>query len=448
MKQTYSSWGKIKQFFVVLLPIFITQISLISTGFFDTVMAGHVSEQDLAGVAVGANLFMPVFGSILGVISGLTPVISQLYGARKKEEIPFVIIQGLYLSVIIGLVLILLAVAFIQPVFAVLNLEPRVDYIAKMYLLAMAFGLCPIFAAGVFRNFMDAFGYTRFTMLITICAVPCNIFMNYLFMFGKFGFPELGGIGAGVGTAITFYVVLGLNILVVRKLSPFKEYNIFSQFCKPSVTQWKRQLCIGLPIGSAMFCEQSIFGAVGIFMTVYGTGVIAAHQAALNFTTMVYMIPLSISMTLTILVGFEIGAKRLADAKKYSYMGVGLSMLVASMLAMVLIQFKGAIASLYTNDEVVNQLVQSFIVYAIFLQVSDGVSAPIQGTLRGYKDVKITFFLAILSYWVIGLPAGYILANYFSYGPYGYWMGLIIGIAVGAVFLGFRLRLVQKKRIG
>jgi MATE family multidrug resistance protein len=272
--------------------------------------------------------------------------------------------------------------------------------------------------------------------------------MNYLFMFGKFGFPELGGIGAGVGTAITFYVVLGLNILVVRKLSPFKEYNIFSKFCKPSVSQWKRQLCIGLPIGSAMFCEQSIFGAVGIFMTVYGTGVIAAHQAALNFTTMVYMIPLSISMTLTILVGFEIGAKRLDDAKKYSYMGVGLSMLVASTLAMVLIQFKGAIATLYTNDEVVNQLVQSFIVYAIFLQVSDGVSAPIQGTLRGYKDVKITFFLAILSYWVIGLPSGYILANYFSYGPYGYWMGLIIGIAVGAVFLGFRLRFVQKSLLG
>ncbi|SEI88597.1 multidrug resistance protein, MATE family [Propionispira arboris] len=448
MKQTHSSLEKIKQFFIVLLPIFITQISLISTGFFDTVMAGHVSEQDLAGVAVGANLFMPVFGSILGVISGLTPIISQLYGARKKEEIPFVIIQGLYLSVIIGIVLILLAAAFIQPVFELLNLEPRVDYIAKMYLTAMAFGVCPIFAAGVFRNFMDAFGYTRFTMLITICAVPCNIFMNYLFMFGKFGFPELGGIGAGVGTSITFYVVLGLNVLVVRRLSPFKEYHIFSRFCKPSLNQWKRQLCIGLPIGSAMFCEQSIFGAVGIFMTVYGTGVIAAHQAALNFTTMVYMIPLSISMTLTILVGFEIGAKRLKDAKKYSYMGVGLSMLVASTLAIVLIQFKGAIAMLYTNDEVVNQLVQSFIVYAIFLQVSDGVSAPIQGTLRGYKDVKITFFLAVLSYWVIGLPAGYILANYFSYGPYGYWMGLIIGIAVGAVLLGFRLRLVQRKLAG
>jgi len=448
MKQTYSSLGKIKQFFIVLLPIFITQISLISTGFFDTVMAGHVSEEDLAGVAVGANLFMPVFGSILGVISGLTPVISQLYGAKKKEEIPFVIIQGLYLSLIIGIVLILLAAAFIQPAFELLNLEPRVDYIAKMYLLAMAFGICPIFIAGVFRNFMDAFGYTRFTMLITICAVPCNIFMNYLFMFGKFGFPELGGIGAGVGTAITFYVVLGLNILVVHNLSPFKEYHIFSQFCKPSLTQWKRQLYIGLPIGSAMFCEQSIFGAVGIFMTVYGTGVIAAHQAALNFTTMVYMIPLSISMTLTILVGFEIGAKRLKDAQKYSYMGVGLSMLVASTMAVFLIQFKGAIAMLYTNDEVVNQLVQSFIVYAIFLQVSDGVSAPIQGTLRGYKDVKITFLLAVLSYWIIGLPAGYILANYFLYGPYGYWMGLIIGIAVGAVLLGFRLRSVQKKLLG
>ena len=284
------------------------------------------------------------------------------------------------------------------------------------------------------------------TMLITICSVPVNIFMNYLFIFGKYGFPQLGGVGAGVGSAITYWVVLLLNIIVVYYVKPFSGYHVFSKFFKISFKTWKEQLGIGVPIGSAMFCEQSIFGAVGLFMAAYGTGIIAAHQAALNFTTMVYMIPLSISMTLTILVGFEVGAKRFSDAKKYSRMGIILSILFSGTAALILMHFKPEIAALYTNDEAVWGLIQLFLAYAILLQFSDSVSAPLQGILRGYKDVKITLYLAILSYWIIGLPTGYVLANAYDYGPYGYWIGLIVGIAVGAVFLLARMYQVQKNK--
>jgi len=150
-------------------------------------------------------------------------------------------------------------------------------------------------------------------------------------------------------------------------------------------------------------------------------------------------------MTLTILVGFEVGAKRFTDARKYSRLGIVLSLLFTISLAMILIHLRADIAALYTNDDFVKKLLQLFLVYAICLQVSDGVSAPLQGTLRGYKDVKITFILAVVSYWIIGLPTGYALANYFNYGPYGYWIGLIAGIAAGAVFLGIRLFRVQKR---
>jgi multidrug resistance protein, MATE family len=445
MKQTHNYREKIREFVIVLLPIFVTQIAIVSTGFCDTVMSGHVSEQDLAGVAVGVNIFMPFFGSMLGVISGLTPTIAQLYGAGEKNKIAFAVTQGMYWAFFLAVGIILLGFLAVPQFLGYLQLEPKVTRIASYYLLAMSFGLCPAFCASVLRNFIDALGYTRLTMMITICIVPFNIMMNYLFIFGAYGFPALGGIGAGVGTAITFYFLLLLNVLAIFFIRPFSRYKIFAYFSCPVFAEWKRQLFIGIPIGSAMFCEQSIFGAVGVFMTVYGTGVIAAHQAALNFTTMAYMIPLSISMTLTILVGFEVGAKRFTDARKYSRLGIVLSLLFTISLAMILIHLRADIAALYTNDDFVKKLLQLFLVYAICLQVSDGVSAPLQGTLRGYKDVKITFILAVVSYWIIGLPTGYALANYFNYGPYGYWIGLIAGIAAGAVFLGIRLFRVQKR---
>ena len=159
------------------------------------------------------------------------------------------------------------------------------------------------------------------------------------------------------------------------------------------------------------------------------------------------MIPLSISMALTIMVGYEVGAKRYEDAKKYSYLGVALSILFSGSLTLILANFKGEIAALYTKDEAVYQMIQIFLLYVIVLQFSDAISAPLQGALRGYKDVKITLILAVISYWIIGLPVGYAFANYFGVGPYGYWVGLIAGIVAGAVALIIRLVKVQRKQL-
>lgn len=445
MKRTHSYREKFIQLAIVLVPIFVTQLSLVSIGFFDTVMAGNVSEYDLAGVAVGVNLYFPVFGGIQGVISGLTPIIAQLYGAGKKERLPFIVVQGVYMAIAIGLLLIALGSLAISPLLQQMDLEPRVAEIARGFLTAIAFGFCPILVAAVLRNFIDALGYTRVTMAITILAVPINICLNYVFIFGEFGFPQMGGIGAGIGSATTYWIIMTLNILVVCCLKPFSEYRVFQRFFGVSFKQWKEELAVGVPIGSAIFCEQSIFGAVGLLMAAYGTGIIAAHQAALNFTTMTYMIPLSISMTLTILVGFEVGARRYRDARQYCRMGIVISVVFSAALAFFLVQMKAEIAALYTKDESVYHLVQSFLVYAIFLQLSDAISAPLQGSLRGYKDVRVTLMLAIVSYWVIGLPVGYLFANALGFGPYGYWLGLIAGILVGALFLAVRLRKVQKK---
>ena len=447
MKQTYTYRGKAGQFFAVLLPIFVTQMSLMATGFFNTVMAGHISEQDLAGVAVGVNLFMPFFGSFLGIISGLTPVIAQYYGAGKGQAIRYTAQQGFYWALALAVLFLAggyIAVPLLLPLLA---LEPRVAYITTHYLMAVSCGIVPIFLAGVIRNFIDAHGYTRLTMCITMCTVPVNIALNYVFMYGACGLPAFGGIGAGIGSACTFTLNLLLNVLVVTRVRPFRAYHLLSALPRPRLAAWRRQLAVGVPIGATMFTEQSIFGAVGPFMTSYGTAIVAAHQAAMNFTTIIYMIPLSISIALSILVGYEVGAHRLRDAAQYVRLGRVLSLVFVCSIALPLTAHKSAVAALYASSWELETLISTFLVYAVFMQVADCLNAPLQGALRGYKDVHVTLGLAIFSNWVIGLPLGWLMAHYSGFGPYSYWTGLIGGIAVGAVCLSLRLRRVQRAQL-
>lgn len=445
MQQTYSLKEKSWNFLHVLLPILITQLSLTATGFFDTVMSGQASQIDLAGVAIGANIWHPVFAGLNGVLIGITPILAQLNGAGRSSEMQFVVVQGIYFAVVLAVGLIAAGSFILEPVLQLMRLEESVSNIALHFLMALSIGFLPLFVSSVLRNFMDSLGYTQVTMVITLSALPINIGLNYLLIFGKFGFPQLGGVGAGYASAITYWCIALLSITAVYYLRPFKDYNIFRRFFPLSIKAWKSQLLLGLPIGFAIFCEVSIFGVVALLMTEFGTAIIAAHQAAINFASLIYMVPLSIGMAQTIVVGFEVGAKRYRDARQYSYLGIGIAIAVALCFAVVLLLWKEQVAGLYTKDPTLLQLTQSFLAYAIFFQLSDAIAAPIQGVLRGYKDVKVTFWLAVMSYWMIGMPVGFILAKYSSFGPYGYWIGFIAGLAVGAVALFLRLIRLQRK---
>jgi len=282
-------------------------------------------------------------------------------------------------------------------------------------------------------------------MVLTMVIVPLNIALNYVFMFGPFGLPAFGGAGAAIGSSVAFVLDFLLYVVTASHVSPFSEYHVFSRLPAPDWREWRKQLGVGLPIGSTMFCEVSIFGAVGLLMVAYGTTVMAAHQAALSFTSMAYVIPISVSLTLTIFVGYETGARRPADARQYTRLCWGFSLIVAGALAVFASQKAGVIADLYTNDPEVRALLVVFLGYAVFMQFVDGANAPLQGALRGYKDVRAAFYLAMLSYWGIGLPLGWVLARFADFGPYGYWVGMIAGLLIGALCLWLRLRVVERR---
>ena len=331
------------------------------------------------------------------------------------------------------------------PILNGMPLEPRVAQVAFYFLCALAFGIIPLFGYTVLRSFMDALGQTRTTMFITLVSLPVNIFLNYLLIFGRWGFPQLGGVGAGVATACTYWLIFLISLFFVHRVEPFAQYGIFRQWTRVSLSKWKELLKIGVPIGFATFFETSIFAAVTLMMSRFDTTTIAAHQAALNFASTLYMLPVSICMALTILVGYEAGAGRLRDARQYSLLGIGGAIGLSLLTAIVLIVFGEQIAGVYSNDREVIALTQHFLIYAIFFQISDAIATPTQGALRGYKDVNPALIITFIAYWIIGLPVGYLTATYTSLGAFGYWIGLIAGLAVGATALLWRLFLVQKQ---
>ncbi|WP_163102717.1 MATE family efflux transporter [Peribacillus alkalitolerans] len=446
MNITYSPREKILLFMKIMFPILVTQLSLFSMNFFDIVMSGNYASADLAGVSIGSSIWIPVYTGLSGILLAITPIVAQLIGGSKKKDVPFSVIQGVYLSVLMAVVILIIGSFVLNPILNGMSLEPRVRMIAHDYLIALSFGIIPLFIYNVLRSFIDALGQTRVSMIITLLSLPINILFNYLLIYGKFGLPELGGVGSGYASAITYWLITIIAFFVIKKNQPFASFNIFSKLYSISIKEWKAIFKIGVPIGFSIFFETSIFSAVTLLMSDFNTITIASHQAALNFASFVYMVPLSISMALTIVVGFEVGGKRFKDARAYSLIGICFAVGISLCFGIVLFFFREEIAGIYTNEPAVVTMTAKFLIFALFFQLSDAIMAPIQGALRGYKDVNFTFIMAFVSFWVIGLPTGYSFATYSNLGAYGYWIGLIVGLAVGAMSLSLRLLYVQRHK--
>ncbi|KFM98331.1 MAG: MATE family efflux transporter [Paenibacillus macerans] len=447
MKVTNGLKQKYGQFIRILIPILVTQVTMSLMTFFDTMMSGHASPADLAGTAIGSSLWVPVQTGLSGILMGITPIVSQLVGGGRHDKVGYHVIQALWFGFAVGLVVLLAGGFAISPLLNGMNLEPKVHHVAFYFLAAISTGILPLFGYIVLRSFIDALGQTRTSMIITLISLPLNVGAGYLLIFGHGGFPRLGGIGSGIASAFTYWCIFLIAVWIVHRSEPFASYGVFRKLHKVSLEKWRELTKLGVPIGFAIFFETAVFAAVTLLMSRFDTLTIAAHQAANNFASTLYMIPLSICLALTILVGFETGAARLKDARQYAVLGVGTAAGMALVTAVLLMLFRQSVAEIYSSDPEVVALTKHFLIYAIFFQLSDAIATPTQGVLRGYKDVNPGFWISLLAYWIIGLPLGFVLANYTPQGPYGYWIGLITGLAVAAVLLLRRLVVIQR-RIG
>ncbi len=418
-------------------PIVAAQMVQMSMGFVDAVMAGNLSPKDLAAVAVGGALLGPVFLGGMGILVAINPVVAHLLGAEEKSEIGRNLWQGLWLSLIIAFpVFVLLRhMTWLMQTFGI---QPELVPLTQGYLNAFSVGLPAAFAYFALRFFNEGLHITKPSMYIALIGLVVNIVGNYIFMYGKLGFPAMGAIGTGWSTCVVMWVMFGAMAWFTFRRRFEQRYHIYAGLKPPQWGYQRELLRVGLPNGLSFSIEVALFASVALIMGSLGIVTVAAHQVTINFAAFTFMIPLGLSIATTARVGFAMGRRNLADARLLGFIGVGLSLMVMSCTAVVMIVFPELIVSIYTRDEQVRQLAVKLLFLAGVFQISDGLQVAGFGALRGMKDTKIPMLVNIISYWLVGFTSGYLLGMEFGFGPEGLWMGLIAGLTVAAVLHNWR----------
>jgi MATE family multidrug resistance protein len=411
------------------LPIMVAQLATTAMGFVDAVMAGRVSPRDLASVALGNSIWIPVYLLMSGVLLATTPKVAQRYGAGQFDEIGPLVRQALWLALCAGLVgsgLLLSA----EPILHWMKVDPQLIEPSMGYLHGIAFGLPGMAFYYVLRCYSDGMGRTRPSMVIGLSGLLLNIPLNYALIYGHFGAPALGGVGWA-----PFYA----------------RTRVLVRFDRPKWAIIKRLIGIGLPIGIAVFAESSIFAVIALLIGSLGSSVVAGHQIALNISSLLFMIPYSLGMAVTVRVGQALGAGNPWQARFAAKVGLGAALVFAAFSATLILCLREPVASIYTPDKAVIQIASMLIVYAALYQFSDAIQVICAGALRGYQDTRVTMILTLFAYWGIGLPVGYVLGltDWLgpASGPSGLWEGLIAGLSCAALMLSIRLTRSARKRI-
>lgn len=437
----------IQKLLSVMIPILVAQVSTAGVTFINTTMAGHAGADDLAGVSVGAGLFYPLLASIIGLLMAGTPLMAQLIGRKEREALPFIVRSGMVIGLSVWVLFTAAYIFFIDDLMAALALEPAVEYIARYYLMTMIGVVFFIALMIPLRCLTDTAGSTSISMKLFLMAPVVNGIFNYLFIYGHGGMPALGGIGAGLATMITYGFLLALFALVVLKSKELEGRKIFTSISLRAA-DIREYLVVGVPSGLSIFMEMSLFSLIIVFLARYGTDALAAYQIADNFASLVYMLPVSCSMALTILIATAVGANDMALARRYKKAGFVVAMAGAMMTASFTVLFRNSIGSVYTDDAAVALIAGQFLIYSAGWQLFDAISTPIQGILRGLKDTRISFILMVLAYWGGCFPMSLFLDTHTTLGADSFWLGLDFGVACSALLMIFRLLYVERKLDG
>lgn len=443
MHTTETIKDKIILFLKIFFPILIYQFANFSASFVDTTMTGQYNTLDLAGVSIATSLWNPFFTFLTGIVSALVPIIGHHLGQGKKKEVSSDFYQFIYLSLALSLILFILVFFLVPVILGYMGLETAVASVTTRYLWLLAIGIIPLLLFSVIRSLLDTLGLTKLSMYLMLLLLPFNSGFNYVLIYGAFGVPELGGAGAGLGTSLAYWALLLISILVLLKHKKLKEYHL--EVPMPlRIEKIKEAIRLGLPIGGTVFAEVAIFSVVGLIMAKFSSLIIASHQSAMNFSNLMYAFPMSISTAMAIVISYEVGAKRLDDAKQYIHIGRLTAMVFAVLTLSFLYIYRENVARLYGQDSEFIQLTASFMTYSLFFQLADTFAAPLQGILRGYKDTIVPFCLGLLGYWGVAIPLGIVLDYWTGLDAYSYWIGLIVSLVISGILYQWRLQVIMK----
>lgn len=438
----------LKRLITLAIPILIGQVAQNSMGLVDTIMAGRVSSTDMAAVSVGASIWLPLVLFGLGLLLSIPPTVSYLNGSNQRHRISHYVRQGVWIAIFISIPISII-VYNSHYILAVFNMEANLSQITEDYLKAMSFGALGYLLTINFRGLNDGVSRTKPAMIVMFIGLLLNIPLNYIFIYGVFGFDGLGAVGCGVATAIVNWLMFFMMLWYSKKAKNLQDLKLFDAFEKPNLKTIKRLLGVGFPIGLAICAEVILFALTSLLLSPLGANVVASHQIALNTSSLIYMIPMSLGMAATILIGQRLGEKRVAQAKKVSYIALGLGIILAVITAVITLYLKTEIAAIFVEDKEVIAIASSLLTIAAIYQLPDTVQCICGGIMRGYKDTKILLKVLVISFCVVGLPLGYVLALTDFIVPHlaakGFWYGFVISLSIASLLLFYKMRQIHRQ---
>jgi MATE family multidrug resistance protein len=417
--------------------IVLIQVGLFLMGTVDSIMVGHVSAVGLGAVAL-ANVY--TFGWIsfgLGALLALDSVIAQARGARD----PVGVARGIQRGLILALVLTVptsLALSTVEPALLLMRQPPELVPLASGFVYRILPGVFPFFAFVVLRQALQAHHETRAVVVTIITANLLNVLLNYAWIYGKLGFPALGVLGSAWSTLVCRWLMpVMLLAFGWRHLAPYLRRLATHVFAyRPML----RMLKIGLPVGAQMFCEWAAFGAVAFLMGAFGTVQVAAHQIAINLASLTFMVPVGIASAAAVIVGQAVGRGDLVGVRRSSVAALGAGVAFMTIAGALFIGIPALLAGIYTADEAVLALAVLLLPIAGLFQIFDGAQAVSLGVLRGMGDTRAPVAIAIMGFWLCGMPVSLWLAYRADLGAVGLWWGFVAGLAAVALFLVARIR--------
>jgi MATE family multidrug resistance protein len=427
------------------LPVVISQIGQVSVSLIDNMMVGHVGTTELAASAFANNVFMVGMFFGMGITFGLTPLTGNSFGNGKMNEVVMWLKNGIFTHLFagFGLNLIMAGIYFLLPY---LGQTPDVVKLARPYYLLLCLSYLPFMLFFSLKQFFEGTGNTKIAMHITISANIINIVFNYLLIFGKLGFPEMGLNGAGAGTLISRIAMPVLFFVYIIKTPGFKKYFVLAHqqvFDKQKII---RLLKIGIPIAFQIIVEGLAFSVGAIMMGWLGEVELAAHQVAIGLASFTYMISLGISQANTIRVSHQMGVKDYKALKMAAFASTHLVLVFMSSMGIVFVLARNYLPYLFTVDADVIKIASGLLIIAAIFQVFDGLQVIMLSTLRGMADVKLPMFIAFFAYLFLGIPASYLLAFQLMLGPQGIWYGYLIGLGAAGILFWFRFQHNLKKK--
>jgi MATE family multidrug resistance protein len=436
-------------------PVLVGQLATVGMAVVDVAMAGHASAQDLAGVSLGVSVWNMFIITMMGIMMSVSPTVAHQVGAGDLDGVPHIVRQGLWKALGIGLLACLLA-NWTAQVFDHMTLEPRVRALAQDFTLITSLAM-PLFACyRVLYGYSTSINQTKPLMVIALISLLINIVVNSLLVFGTLGFPRLGGAGCAWATLITVAFNLVALLWWMQHAGPYRRTWPLSHFEGPDWPQIKSLLRLGMPIGITYFAETSAFSLIALLIAEQGSNQVAAHQIALNFTSLVFMVPLSLGLALLTRVGQSLGAGDPLQARFQAWVGVALGLAFAVLSAMVMALMNWQIARAYTSDAEVIALCAQLLLLAAVFQLSDATQVITSCAIRGYKVTRSPMVIHLTAFWVFSLPLGYTLglapkwlpwAPTHPMGAQGFWIALIVGLTIAAVGLVLLLRRVARARL-